>query len=50
MSSVKKQRMSSSLFSHVKPVPNDEIFNLKTLYTEDKHSNKVDLGIGGGQY
>ena len=50
MSSVKKQKMSSSLFSHVKPVPTDEIFNLKTLYTEDKHPSKVDLGIGGGQY
>ena len=47
MSSVKKQKMALSIFSHVKPVPTDEIFNLKILYTNDKHPSKVDLGIGG---
>lgn len=45
--SVKKQKMASSLFGHVKPVPTDEIFNLKILYNSDTHPNKVDLGIGG---
>ena len=47
MSSVKKQKMAFSAFSHVKPLPTDEIFNLKILYTNDKHPSKVDLGIGG---
>ena len=50
MSDVKKRKMSLSTFSHVKPVPTDEIFNLKILYTNDQHPSKVDLGIGGRQY
>ncbi|XP_065920111.1 aspartate aminotransferase, cytoplasmic-like isoform X2 [Dysidea avara] len=36
----------SSVFGHVQAVPNDAIFNLKTLYESDTHPQKVDLGIG----
>ena len=46
MSSEKKLKMSS-VFGHVQAVPNDAIFNLKTLYESDTHPQKVDLGIGG---
>ena len=46
MSSEKKQKMLS-VFGHVQAVPNDVIFNLKTLYESDTHPQKVDLGIGG---
>jgi len=46
MSSEKKQKISS-VFGHVQAVPNDVIFNLKTLYESDTHPQKVDLGIGG---
>ena len=50
MSSEKRQKMTFSAFGHLKPVPTDEIFHLKTVYANDTHPSKVDLGIGGKCY
>lgn len=35
-----------SNFAHVEMGPPDALFNLSTLYKQDNHPNKVDLGIG----